>query len=353
MWLALIVLLIPTGYAQDKTYSTGFKLSKGWAKKVVIKDVAAQSALPRKFDWREQATLTPIKNQGVCGSCWAFSTVATLQDVMATRGKGQLDLSEQYLLSCNKEGWSCDGGFFAHDYHRTPGAVPESNFPYQGTQVACKPNLSHLYKIGSWAFLPSANENTPPTVEAIKNAIYTYGPISAGVGASNAFMSHTSGVFTRCDGTRPNHAINIVGWDDDGQYFIIKNSWGVEWGEQGYGKIKYGCNYIGIAANYIILSSAAPSPTPSPTPPPPTKCTPEPYANAGNDVKIFRGIYIRLGTPPRQGTTYRWESSAEQRRPLVTATIIVQPKISQTFTVFATNRCGTAKASVRVTVLAR
>ena len=335
-------------------YPTGLKLNKGWTKKVEIKDVKAQAALPRHFDWREQGKLTPPKDQGNCGSCWAFSSVAMLQDALALKGKGQIALSEQYLLSCNKEGWSCDGGFFAHDYHKAlpMGGVPEAEFPYAERQVACKANLSHPYHIASWSFLPSKDENTPPTVEAIKNAIYTFGPIGVAVGASDAFMSYSTGVFNQCDGTQPNHAVVLTGWDDDGQYFVMKNSWSTNWGDQGYMKIKYGCNNIGIAANYIVLSSSPnPNPNPSPTPDPtPPKCTPEPYANAGPDVRVARGQLVRLGTPARQGTTYHWESSAGQGRPLNTAMVIVRPMMSQTFTVYATTKCGTARSSARVTI---
>jgi len=336
-------------------YPTGLTLNKGWTKKVEIKDVKAQAALPRHFDWREQGKLTPPKNQGNCGSCWAFSTVAVLQDALSLHGKGQIALSEQYLLSCNKEGWSCEGGFFAHDYHKAlpMGGVPEAEFPYVTKQVACKTNLSHPYHIASWSFLPSVNENTPPTLEAIKNAIYTYGPIGAAVGASDAFMSYSSGVFNQCDGTQPNHAIVLVGWDDDGQYFVMKNSWGTSWGDQGYMKIKYGCNYIGLAANYIVLGGSPnpnPNPSPTPTPPTPPKCSPEPYANAGPDVRVARGQLVRLGTPARAGTTYHWESSAGRGRPLKTAVVIIRPMVSQTFTVYATSKCGTARSSARVTV---
>lgn len=339
-------------------YATGFKLEKGWQKKVTIKDVKIQAALPRHFDWREQGKLTPIKDQGgQCGSCWSFATTAALQDVMALRGQGQISLSEQYLLSCNKEGWSCDGGFFAHDYHMAlpMGAVPTSEFPYVAKQVACKANLSHPYHISSWAYLPSVNEDTPPTVDAIKNAIYTYGPISVGVGANDAMMRYSSGVFNSCDGTAPNHAVNLVGWDDDGQYWIMRNSWG-QWGESGFMRIKYNCNSIGIAANYIVYNSPSPNPSPNPTPnpspnpPPVPKCSPEPYANAGKDTRAYRGQWITLGTPARAGTTYHWESSAGRGRPLETAIITVRPMVSQIFSVYATTKCGTAKASVMVTV---
>ena len=341
-----------------KKYSTGLKLNKGWAKKVTFKEVKIQAALPRHFDWREQAKLTPIKNQGNCGSCYAFSTVATFQDVMATKGLGQIALSEQYLLSCNTQGFSCNGGFFLHDMHMALpfGGVPESEFPYVARQVACKTNLSHPYHLTSWAYIPSKDENTVPSIDSIKSAIYTYGPISVGVGANNAFMDYSSGVFNQCDGTQPNHAVNLVGWDDDGQYWIMRNSWSQQWGQSGFMYIKYGCNQIGIAANYVVFTSSnpnpppVPTPTPSPTPTPtPPNCTPAPYADAGRNVRIFRNQAVRIGTPTRPNTSYHWESSVSGQFP-ETAQIIVRPRTTRTYTVFATTKCGTAKATAKVTI---
>ena len=340
-------------------YATGLKLEKGWVKKVKVQKVKIQAALPRHFDWREQGKLTPSKDQGNCGSCWAHSSTAVLQDVMALRGMGQISLSEQYLLSCNKEGWSCDGGFFAHDYHMAlpMGGVPYAEFPYVARQVACKTNLSHPYHIASWAFLPSKDENTPPAIEAIKSAIYQYGPIGVAVGANDAFMSYSSGVFNQCDGTKPNHAVTLVGWDEDGQYFVMKNSWSPQWGDNGFMKIRYNCNYIGVAANYVVFNSPAPNPNPNPapaptpTPSPVPKCTPQPYANAGATAVSARvGQPVRLGTPARPGHTYHWESSAGPGRPLDTAIVTIRPWVSQIFTVYATTKCGTARSSVKVSV---
>jgi len=340
-------------------YTTGLKLNKGWGKKVTFKEVKIQAALPRHFDWREQGKLTPIKDQGNCGSCYAFSTTATLQDVMSLRGLGQISLSEQYLLSCNKEGFSCDGGFFLHDMHKAlpMGGVPEKDFPYVARQVSCKAGLSHPYHLTSWAYIPSKDENTAPSIDAIKSAIYEYGPISAGVGANNAFMDYRSGVFNQCDNTEPNHAINLVGWDDDGQYFIMRNSWSAQWGDQGFMKIKYNCNKIGIASNYIVFTSPNPNPNPSPNPSPkptptPTpipKCSPEPYANAGQDVRIIRGQTIRIGTQAMPYTSYHWESSVKGYFPGI-ARIVVRPLTSRTYTVFATTKCGTAKSTLMVTI---
>ena len=378
------------GYTFETTntpqkHLTGLKFEKGWFNKVPKeKPKKIQAVLPRHFDWREQFTLTPVKSQGNCGSCWAFSSSATFQDVMVVKGGPSVSLSEQYLLSCNKEGFSCSGGFFIHDMHMSPlGGVPNGEFPYAGSQVACKQNLSHPYKLDSWAYLPARDENTPPSVEDIKNAIFTYGPVAAGVAANSSMSAYKSGVFNNCDSTKPNHAITLIGWDEDGQYFIMRNSWGSSWGENGFMKIKYNCNYIGISANYIKYTSSNPTPTPTPTPSPtpaptpnptpvpptptpaptpvpptpnptpvpPSECTPRPVANVGqNFITVRYGQYVRLGTPPRTSTSYRWE---DQRRYTFSQAPQVQLRIfgSNTFTLYATTKCGTARASAVVRVV--
>lgn len=355
---------------EPKKYATGFVFEKGWFKKIPKpKDVKLKEVLPRHFDWREKATLSAPKNQGACGSCWAHSMTAVLQDVMIVRGQPTVNLSEQYLLSCNTEGWGCNGGNFNHDYHKAPlGGVPFSEFPYVGSKVNCKQNLSHPYKLDSWSYVASANENAPPDVTAIKSAIFNFGPISAAVAANDAFMSYKSGVFNQCDNTKPNHAIVLVGWDDDSQSFIMKNSWGT-WGDKGYMNIKYGCNYIGIAANYIKYTPpASPGPTPTPVPPtpvptpkvtptptptnpvPPPSCTPAPVASVGKGTLYVRqGQWIQIGMMPVKGTYYHWEDRYGRNfsnAPYI-ALRVMTPNI---FTLYATTRCGTAKASVYVNI---
>ena len=108
--------------AMDKDLSqlTGLKVPTGWNKSdapsVKMLDATVQ-ALPPSCDWRLSNGVTPIKDQGNCGSCWAFSTVGPLESLILLKGGGTVDLSEQYLVSCNLSGWSCGGGWFAHDYH--------------------------------------------------------------------------------------------------------------------------------------------------------------------------------------------------------------------------------------------
>lgn len=360
--------------APTKERPTGLALKKGWYKQVKFRSALKGITLPRHWDWREQGQLTPIRDQATCGSCWAFSTVATLADAIALKNKTQADLSEQYLLSCNRSGWSCNGGDFAHDMHVSPGAVNDADFPYVNKQVACKSGLSYSYKIDSWAYVPSRSEREIPAVDEIKAAIYQFGPISAAMGVSSKFQSYRSGVFNSCEGTSPNHAINIVGWDDDGQYWICRNSWGTDFGEQGFFKIKYGCNNIGIASNYIMFNGPAPQPTPEPTPQPtpqptpkpdptpqptPTpepipKCEPMPYANAGGNKFVRAGQTAIIGTPARPQTSYHWEVNGAVDPRLVTAQIRAKAYAGVlSFTVFAQTKCGTARSSMQLVVKGR
>ena len=122
---------------------------------------ASPSAFPSHFSWASTDNwtgapqVTPIRNQGACGSCWAFATVAPFESNILIKDYMSRDLSEQYLVSCNTDGWGCDGGWWGHDYHQwkppvndtVAGAVLESSFPYQAADVPCNATYSHPYKI--------------------------------------------------------------------------------------------------------------------------------------------------------------------------------------------------------------
>lgn len=221
------------------------------------------STLPSSFNWCDQGGCTPIRDQGNCGSCWAFGTVGLLESKILIQYGLSKDLSEQYLISCNTQGWGCDGGSWAHDYHQwkvpprevAAGAVYEADFPYQASDdVPCNPPHTHHEKIVSWTYVGN-DSSVPPTAD-IKQVIYEYGPVVAAVCAGPAFQSYSGGIFQTDEssycGGGVNHAIVLVGWDDTGGYWILRNSWGTSWGESGYMRIKYGVSRVGYAANYIM-----------------------------------------------------------------------------------------------------
>jgi len=211
-----------------------------------------QAALPAALPTYYIGYTTPIKNQGSCGSCWAFAAVGLLEHMILKNDGVTVDLSEQYMLSCNPFGWGCGGGFWPNDMLIDPGMALESCFPYVATEVPCNSSCPTPYQIQSWAFVTV--DNVVPATDLIKNAIYTYGSVQSGVYADSTFQWYTSGVMNKCrkNVNYTNHAILLIGWDDSKTAWRLKNSWGTGWGELGYMWITYGCNKVGDGANYFI-----------------------------------------------------------------------------------------------------
>jgi C1A family cysteine protease len=191
------------------------------------------------------ADYTSVKDQGNCGSCWAFSTAGMFESVLLKHGIST-DLSEQWLLSCNNDGWSCNGGWFANSYYLNPGAVLESCFRYKATELACKDTCAYVYIANS-----SGNASN---VSAIKSAIQTYGAVSCAVTSTYYFQAYSGGVFNYDSSAAVNHAVVLVGWDDNlgsAGCWRLKNSWGKGWGEGGLMWIEYGASNVGYGGNYL------------------------------------------------------------------------------------------------------
>lgn len=246
----------------------GLKEPKDWwskAKDMNIQKIAPQKlraledvSLPVFWDWRDHNGVTVVQDQGACGSCWAFGTVATFESLLLLKQNLTTDLSEQFLMACNTEGWGCNGGWWAHDMLMNPGAVLEEDFPYIASDVSCGGPYNYPYQLPGWSYVDGGDRT--PSVENIKQAIYEYGPICAAVYAGDAFQSYTSGVFDRNEApsngffsccaspSKVNHAITLTGWDDSKQAWILKNSWGTGWGDNGFMLIKYEISNVGYAA---------------------------------------------------------------------------------------------------------
>lgn len=229
-------------------------------------DIQPTATLPTRFDWRDVARLQAVRDQRSCGSCWSFSILGVLEALhrlIHPELFPEIDLAEQTLVSSCERGGSCAGGYFsAFDYTRDEGVPVEADDPYQARNTTCKPGLRPFLKTTRWAYI--GPENGTPSVEQLKQAIYDHGPISVDVNGS--FSSYSSGVYNRCGGTSTNHMVVIVAFVDDqdyaangGGYWIMRNSWSSDWGEEGYMKIAYKdlrgrpCNGIGGVGAYAVI----------------------------------------------------------------------------------------------------
>ena len=287
---------------------------------------------PSTFNWATsnnrlgQPMVTSVKQQGQCGSCWSFASVGIMESAIKIQGSGpDTNLSEQYLVSCNNDGWGCGGGWWAHDYHinkagqssNPPGAVMESSMPYTESDSSCVNISSHPYLLSSWH---SAGDESLQSVSAIKAAIYNYGPVAAAVCASDSFMRYSGGVYTTQECSSINHAIILTGWDDGTQSWVLKNSWGTGWGEGGYMRIRWGVNAVGNAANYVMYAGSGPSqPTPTDTPKPASP-TPSNTSAPGKN------------TPTRTPTPSNTPVSPPTKTPTPSNTPVTQPTKTSTNT---------------------
>ena len=243
-----------------------------------------------RFDWRDYDGVTPAKNQLDCGSCWAFAAAGAVEAGIKIYNGVELDISEQQAIDCNDVGSGCDGGQCSVSYgiYRDPGAVSEADYPYTATDDGnCRQ--------GAYEKVGYVDGNTPITnsVAIIKYNVETYGPINASMHAYDDFDSYTGGCYEN-PGTEPtNHAVLIIGWDDSmcsgNGAWICKNSWGQNWGENGFFYIKYGSCRIGSAARRPINPHA-----------PVDRLVPDQYAtiqaaiddaNRGDVIKVAGGNY--------------------------------------------------------------
>mmetsp|Transcript_23884 Transcript_23884/g.70355 ORF Transcript_23884/g.70355 Transcript_23884/m.70355 type:complete len:479 (+) Transcript_23884:78-1514(+) len=248
--------------------------------------------LPDSVDWVAQGCVTPVKDQGACGSCWAFSATGAIEGAYCVASEGTLiSLSEQELVSCDGSEYGCGGGLMdnAFKFVEDNGICTEEDDPYaSGTghaprctpeQRRCQPSVI----ITGLKDVPAKDE------EALKAAVAQQ-PVSVAIEADrSAFQLYNGGVFTSVScGTQLDHGVLAVGYGTDEasglDYWKVKNSWGPRWGESGYIRIQRGEDLCGIAmqASYPTGAKAVPKPDPPspvpPSPPPP----PAPKTHYGN-----------------------------------------------------------------------
>ncbi len=211
----------------------------------------AGMTFPSSFDWRAIGGTTPAKNQGQCGSCWDFAAVGQLEAHIAIYDQRIEDLSEQQVLDCNTWGATCNGGWqvAAYQVFQNPGSVTELCYPYEMGEGACRQNQCQpVAKIVSYTAVAS-------DVNSIKAAVMNGGPVTTIFTAVDNFSYYQNGCYESTTPNPANHAMVIVGWDDNlcsgTGAWIVKNSWGRSWGMDGYAYIKYGVCSIGQGAYQI------------------------------------------------------------------------------------------------------
>ncbi|CAM6101489.1 unnamed protein product [Calypogeia fissa] len=187
-------------------------------------------------DWRKKGVVTPVKNQGNCGSCWSFSTIAAIEGAHAIATGQLISLSEQELVDCDtSNNGGCNGGWMDNAFQfiiGNGGIDSEADYPYTATQGTCDNSKLNTRVVSISAFVDVPPNNEGSLVQAVAKQ-----PVSVAIDASGTdFQLYTSGVFTGSCGVNLDHAVTVVGYCSDGvlDYWIIKNSWGVTWGESGY-----------------------------------------------------------------------------------------------------------------------
>jgi C1A family cysteine protease len=220
--------------------------------------MANETFLPASVDWVAAGAVTPVKDQGQCGSCWSFSTTGGIEGANFIKSGKLISLSEQQLVDCDTAtNQGCNGGFMddAFTYIKGNGLTTEAAYPYKAVQGACaisgKTLAIAVGAVKGFVDVPSGDEN------ALQAAVAQQ-PVSVAIQANQiAFQFYSSGVLTGTCGKRLDHGVLAVGYGVDGStpYWKVKNSWSASWGEGGYIRIQRGTDKCGIAdaASYPLM----------------------------------------------------------------------------------------------------
>uniref|UniRef100_A0A2A4JAL6 Uncharacterized protein n=1 Tax=Heliothis virescens TaxID=7102 RepID=A0A2A4JAL6_HELVI len=202
---------------------------------VITDDDIKYNDAPESFDWRDKSVVTPVKDQGDCGSCYAFSAIANVESLYGIKHKDTLDLSVQQVIDCSTENHGCHGGVMSKVFRYlldNGGSEPNTDYPYEGKQGDCRFDQEKV-KVK----LSNCHTYSLESQEKVKQLLYHNGPIVIGI-KGYGVMFYTGGIISdkHCDVGELDHGVLLVGYgsENGSDYWIVKNSWGTRYGEKGY-----------------------------------------------------------------------------------------------------------------------
>lgn len=242
------------------------------------------------IDWTTKGAVTPVKDQGQCGSCWSFSTTGGLEGAWQLSSGNLVSMSEQQFVDCDSGSDGCNGGLMqqAFEWAESQAIATESSYPYTARDGTCKSSFTTAIPSGGVTGYKSVGASASSLKSAIQQA-----PISVAIEADQSvFQMYTGGVISSGCGSSLDHGVLAVGINSDGS-IKVKNSWGSSWGANGFVNIDTSqCGITQQASYPVVDGSAPPAPTPGPTPPAPTPPAPSPTPSCTDTEDEYYCNYV-------------------------------------------------------------
>lgn len=246
------------GFRIPHNYNSDDELTQVNDNDIVLGDNTNNKSIPENLDWVEKGFLNPPRNQGSCGSCYAFATMGAIESRWGiSKGKDKMKyLSPQMIIDCDASNYGCSGGFMPLVYRfliNKRGGMPctDTSYPYKAHRGKCKTKCEAGAKIVSYRQITSSDEKS--IIHALQ-----HGPITVGIqGSSRVILNYKKGIITEGCSNSLNHAVLLVGYGVDSdsgiKYWKIRNSWSELWGESGNFRVKRGICGVELVPSYPII----------------------------------------------------------------------------------------------------